>query len=141
MSLVMSDSTREEVRIIQQRLKQAFFRITLSDALAGLLLVLALGVTGWLILLGLESVLWMSLGARRWLVAGWALLVLTAAGALVVRPLFRLTSAEKPLQQEHVARLVGSRYPEVSDRLVNFLLLARDADNHLSSVFVDALHM
>ena len=137
----MSDSTREEVRIIQQRLKRAFFRITLSEALTGLLLVLALGVTGWLILLGLESVLWMSLGARRWLVGGWAILVLAAAGALVVRPLFRLTSAEKPLQQEQVARLVGSRYPEVSDRLVNFLQLARDADDHPSSMVDGALQM
>src|SRR5690625_7271893 len=103
----MSDSTREEVRIIHQRLKRAFFRITMSEALAGLLVVLALGVTGWLILLGLEPVLSMSLGARRRLVGGWAILVLAAAVARVVRALFRLTSAEKPLQQDQVASLVG----------------------------------
>ena len=137
----MSETTREEIQAIQRRLKRAFLRLAASEALAGLLLVLTALITGWLVLVGLESAFWMSLGVRRWLIGIWLVLILGMFGVLVARPLLRLARSDDRLQQEHIARLVGSHYPEVSDRLVNLLQLARSAESGASPMVEGAVRM
>ena len=104
--------------------------------LTGALLFVSAVVSLWIVLAGVEAGFWFS-GAVRLglLIAGFAV---SAALAFwwIALPLLGHAGVLNPVREEEVARLVGARYPDVSDRLVNMLQLA---DGRHSSASDDML--
>ena len=119
----MSEQTLNLVEVIRQRLQAATRRITLADLLFGLVLTLGIISAIWLISVAIEAGFWLGTTPRS--IVFWAFLIVTLglAGYFLVLPLLRLSGVLRGPSEEAVARKIGSRYPEVADRLVNMLHL------------------
>ena len=120
----MSEHTLQLVERLRQRLRAAMRRMTLAEALFGLVLTLGILSAYWVLSAALEAGLWLDGSVRA--VLFWTG-VLTATGLFVfflLLPLLRFTGLLPGPSEEGIARRIGARFPEVSDRLVNLLQLA-----------------
>ncbi len=119
----MSEHTLNLIEIIRKRLQAATRRITLADLLYGLILTLGIVSAIWLISVAVEAGFWLGTTPRS--VVFWVFLIVTLGlfGYFLVMPLLRLLGVLRGPSEEAVARKIGTRYPEVSDRLVNMLHL------------------
>ena len=119
----MSEQTLTLVQAIRQRLQAAIRRITLADLLYGLVLTLGIVSALWLISAAVEAGFWLGTTPRS--VVFWVFLIVTLGLAIyfLALPLLRLVGVLRGPSEEAVARRIGARYPEVSDRLVNMLHL------------------
>jgi hypothetical protein len=120
----MSEGTIRLISEIRQRLRLLARRMTIGRLLYGSALFLGVVCAGLLIAVGLEAVFWMATLPRTilfWLVVCAAAL---SAVLLLAPPLASLIGLLPGLDDETIARAVGRRFPEVSDRLLDLLQLA-----------------
>lgn len=120
----MSEKTLDVVRSIRKRLHDTARRLYLSELLFGIAVSLAVSCGLWLLLTAAESHLWMGLLERRIAVVAWLSTSLISAATFALPPLIRLIRASRGASEEQVAARIGERYPEIADRLVNFLHLS-----------------
>ena len=111
--------------------------MTLAEALFGLVLTLGVIAAYWLVTVTVEAGFW--LGGTTRAVLFW-LGVLTAAGLLIyfiLLPLLRLIGLLPGPSEESLARRIGAQYPEVSDRLINLLQLAKGQHSDAPDALID----
>ena len=133
----MSEQTLHLVQVIRQRLQAATRRITLADLLYGLVLTLGIASAIWLISVAVEAGFWLGTTPRS--VVFWAFLAVLVGlvGYFLVMPLLQLLGVLRGPSEETVARRIGTRYPEVSDRLVNMLHLIEGRSSTAPAPLVD----
>jgi predicted transcriptional regulator len=122
----MSEQTLNIVAQIRARLRATLRRITFSQLLTGLLLILSLLASVWLLLVAIEAGFWLNTSPRTMLF--WAFVALGIGGIawFVGVPLLRLLGILPRESVEETAKRVGRRFPNVEDRLVNLLQLSSD---------------
>ncbi len=119
----MSEGTVRLVEEIRSRIRLLARRMTLAKLLYGGALFVGISSAAIFLIVGLEALLWMASLIRT--VAFW-MLVLVLVGAAVWwlgPPIASLVGLRPGPDDESVARAVGKRFPEVSDRLVDLLHL------------------
>jgi hypothetical protein len=133
----MSDQTRQLVDLIRQRLHAAVRRITLAELAFGFVLMLGIVAAFWVLSVAVEAGFW--LGATPRSALFWVLTILTAGLFIyfLLLPALRLAGLLKGPTEEGVAQQIGTRYPEVSDRLVNLLHLANGRHSDAPGLLVD----
>ncbi len=119
----MSEQTLQIVQLLKNRLDVAISRTTLAEVILGLVVAIALLTSLWLIGIGAEAGLWLDVALRS--VLFWALLAASMGivVVLVLVPGLRHLGVLPRPTYAVVARRIGARYPQVSDRLVNLLEL------------------
>jgi hypothetical protein len=120
----MSDHSLQLVEAIRARLALARRRVVLAEVAFGLLLAVAVLSAALVLGSALEAGLWLASGVRWAFVIGFVTAALALLAVFVVRPVLRGLGVLGGLEDAAVARRVGSRYPEVGDRLANLLDLA-----------------
>ncbi|MEJ2161889.1 MAG: hypothetical protein P8X60_00795 [Robiginitalea sp.] len=111
-------------QLILEKLEAFISRYYRRQLIKGVFVFLFLGGLLFLFIGGLEYFLWMSTGMRRILL--W--IGLAAEGYLLVRyilrPLLLLFRLRKGLSHKEGSQIIGTHFPQVSDRLYNLLELA-----------------
>ena len=133
----MSEQTAHLVQALRRRVRSTIRRISLADLAFGFVLTLGILAALWLLSVAVEAGLW--LGTEPRTVLFWGI-VLVAAGLLLyflLIPLLRLAGLLRGPSEDDVARRIGARYPEVSDRLVNLLHLSEGRSSQASSAMLD----
>ncbi|PEN13900.1 hypothetical protein CRI94_07540 [Longibacter salinarum] len=134
----MSEQTAQLVEHLRARLRDTLRRITLAQVVRGASVVLGVAAAIWLIATAVEAGFWLNQGPRTVLTGVTALLVLGVSAVFLARPVAQLIGLWSQPSEESVARTVGERYPEVSDRLLNLLQLAGGSRSHAPDAMVDA---
>ncbi len=133
----MSEQTLDLVQAIRERLRAAVRRITLADFLFGLVLTLGVVAALWLVSAAVEAGFWLGVTPRTVFFWGFLAVVAGLAGTFLVLPLLRLAGVLRGPSEEAVARRIGARYPEVSDRLVNLLHLVEGRRSEAPAPLID----
>lgn len=135
---LMSEQAITLLTEVESRLRRTARRIGLADLLSGLVVLLLVLGSLWFIATLAESLLWLPVGPRS--AAFWALLLVVVVGSFVfvLRPVARLTGLIPGPRDEDIARRIGTRYPEVSDKMVNLLDLGRGRHSPSESMVVSA---
>ena len=133
----MSEETARLVDRLRDRLHRTIRRITWAHAAFGTAVVLGTLAAVWFIVVAVEAGLWLGTTPRTALAVCIALITLGVIGAYLARPLGQLIGWVDPPSEEAVARSIGERYPEVSDRLLNLLQLARGERSHAPEPMID----
>ena len=133
----MSEQTLTLVQAIRQRLQAAIRRITLAELLYGVVLTLGIVSAIWLLSAAVEAGFWLGTTPRS--VVFWVFLIVTLGVAVyfLVLPLLRLAGVLRGPSEEAVARRIGARYPEVSDRLINMLHLVEGRASDAPASLID----
>ncbi|MBN8588267.1 MAG: hypothetical protein J0L94_08085 [Rhodothermia bacterium] len=130
----MYEQTASLVQQLKARLLAVARRLTLAHLFYGLLLILVAGGSIWLFLTALEAWLWLPTVLRTGLLVLFCLGLVAGIGWYLIRPLVQ------PPDEATVAKRIGERFPEVSDRLTNLLQLSAgrhsDAPNPLLNAAV-----
>jgi hypothetical protein len=133
----MSEQTNRLVDAIRDRLHATIRRITLAEVAYGALLLAGLVAASWFLLTGLETQFWLGTTARSVLIGALAVGALALAVTFIARPLLRAAGYWGRLTETDVARRIGARYPDVSDRLLNLLDLVDGRRTDAPSSLVD----
>lgn len=120
----MSEQSARLVDQLRARLRATVQRMTLAEAAFGAVITLGALAGIWLLVATVEAGFWLGTTARLLLIGSVAVAALGLVGYFLARPLFQLIGLWPSPSDESVARRIGHRYPEVSDRLVNVLQLA-----------------
>lgn len=133
----MSEQTSQLVRALRRRIRATIRRIGLADLTFGLVLTLGILAALWLLSVAVEAGFWLGTEGRT--VLFWALVAM-ATGLLLfflIVPLLRLVGLLRRPSEDDVARRIGARYPEVSDRLVNLLHLSQGRGSQAPNALLD----
>lgn len=125
------------VQAVRERLRITARRISLAVLLRGLLITTGILCTTWIVLVALEAGFWLDIKPRA--AFFWMFIVLTI-GLFVfylVLPALRTLGLIKGPSDEALARQIGNRFPEISDRLVNLLQLAEGRSSTAPEELVD----
>jgi len=133
----MSEQTARLVYRLRARLRRAVRRVTHADLAFGAGVALGTAASLWLLATLLEASLWLAPTVRLSLLVGGATLCTGVAAVLLGRPVGRLLGLSSGPSEEDVARTVGEHYPEVDDRLVNLLQLAKGEGSRAPAPLVD----
>lgn len=133
----MSEQTFQLVERLRQRLRAAMRRMTLAEALFGLVLTLGIVSAYWVLSVALEAGFWFGGSVRAALFWTGALMATGLFVYFLLLPLMRLAGLVRGPSEERVARRIGARFPEVSDRLVNLLQLASGRHTEAPNALVD----
>ena len=133
----MSEQTAHLVQALRRRVRSTIRRIGLAELTFGLVLTLGILAALWLLSVAVEAGFWLDTEPRTVLFWG---IVLVAAGLLIyflLVPLLRLAGLLRGPSEDEVARRIGARYPEVSDRLLNLLHLSQGRGSQAPNAMVD----
>ena len=111
--------------------------MTWADTAFGASVVVGTVAAVWLAGVAIEAGLWLGTTPRTALAVIVAGVTLTAIGIYLARPLGRLIGVLDPPSEEEVARTIGQRYPEVSDRFVNLLQIAAGRRSNAPEPMID----
>lgn len=133
----MSEQTARFVDRLRTRLQQTTRRMTWAELAFGSAVAVGAVATVWVLATLLEAGLWLGTTARTAVAAAVATVALGVGAAVLARPLGQLLGLLPGPSEEEVARKVGRHHPDVSDRLVNLLQLAKGKRSHAPAPFVD----
>ncbi|MCL5247284.1 hypothetical protein M4I21_15790 [Cellulophaga sp. 20_2_10] len=94
--------------------------------LKGFLLFLSFGLLTFLVILGLEYLLWFNSTGRLILFLCLILVTVYLLYTYIVTPIFYLFQLRKGITNKEASLLIGKHFPEVGDKLYNLLDLADD---------------
>ncbi|WP_442264843.1 DUF4175 family protein [Tenacibaculum sp. ZS6-P6] len=114
---------------IEQKLQQFSRKFYTNELIKGSILFLTLGLLYLLFTLFIEYFFWLKPNART--VLFW--LFITVEVFLLIRficfPIFKLFGLKKGITQEEASKLIGNHFPEVKDKLLNFLQLKNETNS------------
>ncbi len=113
----------DNFEVLRKKLEAFIKRYYLNELLRGMILFLAIGLLYFLIILSLEYFLWLSSTGRQvlfWLFVGVEVFLF---GRFIIFPLLKLFRISKGIDYSEASRIIGSHFPEVSDKLLNLLQL------------------
>jgi len=112
--------------VIQQKLEQFIKKYYTNELIRGTILFFAIGLLYFLITLLVEHFLWLSPTGRT--ILFWSFIGVETA--LFVRfiafPLAKLFRLQGGISDEEASHIIGSHFPEVSDKLLNVIQLNRN---------------
>ena len=137
----MSEQTARLVDRLRDRLHRTIRRRTWAEVAFGTVTVLGTLAAVWLVAVALESVLWLDATTRTVVAVVLVGSVVGTVGVYLARPLGQLLGLASAPSEKDMARTIGERYPEVSDRLVNLLELADGERSEAPDPLIDqAVH-
>jgi hypothetical protein len=96
--------------------------------LKGILLFLAFGLLFFLAILGVEYFLWLNSTGRLVLLLVFVGIALFLLYKYILTPIFYLFRIKKGISNKQASILIGKHFPDVDDKLLNLLDLAKDND-------------
>lgn len=125
-------------QLIYQKLESFIRKYHFNELVKGCLLFVGLGLSYFLLNIVLEYLLWLSVFWRTllfWLFVGVELYFLIR---WIVGPSLKLFKLRKGLDYVNASQIIGTHFPEVSDKLLNFLQLSNSEDFTSSSELLHA---
>ena len=133
----MSEQTRRLLDRLHSRLRRTVRRMTWARAAFGGAVVIGVAAAVWLVAAAVEAGFWLDTTPRSVLIGAAGAATLGVALFVLARPVGQLIGLLRRPSDEEVARRIGKRYPEVSDRLVNMLQLAEGRGSHAPAPMID----
>ena len=112
--------------IIQKKLETFIRKYYTNELIKGILLFVAIGLLYVLLTLLVEYFLWLNPAGRRimfWLVVAVEVLLFVR---FIAFPLLKLFKLQHGIGHDEASQIIGSHFPEVSDRLLNVIQLNRN---------------
>lgn len=109
--------------IIQQKLEQFIKKYYTNELIKGAILFFAIGVLYLLITLLVEYFLWLSPTGRTILFWTFVVVELGLFARFIAFPLAKLFKLQQGISQEEAAKIIGSHFPQVNDKLLNVIQL------------------
>ena len=113
---------------IQTKLEQFTRRYYTNELLKGAILFFAIGLLYFLLTLFIEYVLWLNPTARTILFWVFIAVELALFIKFIAIPLAKLFKLQKGIDYEDASKIIGTHFPEVSDKLLNVLQLKKDSN-------------
>lgn len=108
---------------IQDKLEQFTRKYYTNELLKGAILFFAIGVLYFLITLLVEHYFWLPQGGRTVLFWAFVTVELALFARFIAFPLTKLFKLQKGIDYHEASKIIGSHFPEVSDKLLNVLQL------------------
>ena len=123
--------------LIEQKLQQFSKKFYTNELIRGSILFTSLGLLYLLIVLFIEYFLWLQPTARTLLFWIFILVELTLLVRFILFPLFKLVGLRKGISKEEASKIIGNHFPEVKDKLLNFIQL--NNNNNQSELLVASI--
>lgn len=114
--------------IIYQKLEAFIKKFYTNELLRGTLLFIGFGLLYFLFTLFIEYFLWLQPAARTFLFWTFILVEVYLIIRFIAFPIFKLLKLKEGISYLQASRIIGSHFPEVSDKLLNFLQLSQNTD-------------
>ena len=108
---------------IQLKLEQFIKKYYTSKSIKGSILFFAIGLLYLIITLLIEHYLWLSPSGRTLLFWVFVLVESILFIRLIIFPLLKLFNFKQGISESEASKLIGSHFPEVSDKLLNVIQL------------------
>ncbi|MGJ8591465.1 MAG: DUF4175 family protein [Aquaticitalea sp.] len=115
-------------KTIQIKLEQFIRRYYTNELLKGAILFFAIGLLYFLLTLIVEYVLWLNPTARTILFWMFIAVEMALFFKFIAIPLAKLFKLQKGIDYEDASKIIGTHFPEVSDKLLNVLQLKKDSN-------------
>ncbi|MEX0275606.1 MAG: hypothetical protein AB3N16_14630, partial [Flavobacteriaceae bacterium] len=115
-------------RYIIKKLEAFIRKYYLNRLIKGSLLFLVFGLLFFLVVSGVEYMLWLGSGGRLLLLIFFVGVVLFLMLRYIFTPLFFLFKMGNGIDYKVASRMIGKHFPEVDDKLQNLLELANDEE-------------
>ena len=122
---------------IQLKLEQFIKKYYTSKSIKGSILFFAIGLLYLIITLLIEHYLWLSPSGRTLLFWVFVLVESILFIRLIIFPLLKLFNFKQGISESEASKLIGSHFPEVSDKLLNVIQLnqnQRESELLLASI-------
>jgi hypothetical protein len=116
----------QDYKHILERLNQFIKKHYSQVLLKGILLFFAFGLLFFLMVLGVEYLLWLNTSGRMILFGIFLMVELFLMFKYILTPIFYLFRLRKGIGPKDAARMLGKHFPEVGDKLTNLLDLAEN---------------
>ena len=113
---------------IQSKLEQFIRRYYTNELLKGAILFFAIGLLYFLLTLFIEYVFWLNPTARTILFWMFVVVELGLFVRFIAIPLAKLFKLKKGIDYEEASKIIGTHFPQVSDKLLNVLQLKKDSN-------------
>ncbi|WP_335966708.1 DUF4175 family protein [Galbibacter sp. PAP.153] len=111
---------------IQHKLQGFLRKYYTNELLRGVFLFLAIGLVYFILTVLLEYFLWLGTTGRLllfWLFVGVELFLFVT---FIIVPLLYLFNIRKGIDYQKASKIIGAHFPEVNDKLLNFMQLAKN---------------
>ncbi|MDZ4701173.1 MAG: DUF4175 family protein, partial [Rhodothermales bacterium] len=133
----MSEKTQAFISSLRQRLQAVGRRQQLAECAWGGVFFLGSIAAIWLLATAVEASLWLDSAFRTFLFWSVLLSALALAYWVVVRPLLRMGGWLSGPSEAQLARQIGQRFPEISDRFTTMLQLIEGRTSPSSPGIID----
>lgn len=117
----------ESLILIKAKLTSFIRKFYLNQLLKGVILFVATGLLYFVLVLFIEHILWLNTFWRGILFWVFILMEVALFTSFIIVPLFGLFKLAKGLDELQASRMIGSHFPEVGDKLLNIIQLAKDS--------------
>ena len=114
--------------IIYQKLEAFIKKFYTNELLRGTLLFIGFGLLYFLFTLFIEYFLWLQPAARTFLFWTFILVEVYLLTRFIAFPIFKLFKLKEGISYLEASKIIGSHFPEVSDKLLNFLQLSQNSN-------------
>lgn len=108
---------------IEDKLEAFISRFYTNELIKGVILFFSIGALYFLFTLFIESVLWLNTTSRTILFWLFVLVEIVLLAKFIFLPLAKLFKLQKGIDYEDASKIIGTHFPEVSDKLLNVLQL------------------
>ena len=116
----------EKSNFIYQKLELFIKKFYTNELIRGILFFIGLGLLYFLFTLFVEYFLWLKPAGRTilfWVFIGVEIFLLSR---FILFPIFQLFKFKKGIDYNQASKIIGNHFPEVNDKLTNFLQLSTD---------------
>lgn len=110
-------------KTIEHKLEAFISRFYTNELIKGSILFFSIGFLYFLLILFIESVLWLNPTARTILFCFFILVELLLFVRFILSPLAKLFKVQKGIDYQDASQIIGTHFPEVNDKLLNILQL------------------
>ncbi|MDY0089546.1 MAG: hypothetical protein RBR78_04185 [Flavobacteriaceae bacterium] len=117
-----------KINLIYHKLEQFVRKYYTNELLKGLILFVGIGLLYFFFTLLVEHFLWLNTSGRTvlfWLFIAVELFLLFR---FILFPLFKLFHLQKGITNADASKIIGNHFPEVGDKLINFLQLSESRE-------------
>lgn len=120
-------------QIIESKLNQFIRKYYVNELIRGLILFLAIGLLYFILVAAIEYFLWLNITGRTILFWSFVAVQMGLIIKFIAIPIARLTKLFSGINFRDASEIIGTYFPEVSDKLVNVLQLRENGgDNELT---------
>ena len=124
--------------VIYQKLEAFIKKFYTNELFRGGLFFIGFGLLYFLFTLFVEYFLWLQPSARTFLFWTFILVELYLLSRFIAFPIFKLFKFQKGISLQEASAIIGNHFPEVNDKLLNFLQLSQ-SNNHQSELLLASI--